>query len=183
MRRFHLIVDLRRRLPAIGLASLLGVLACRDSPTQPPRVGAGDPAADVRPRFAIAEPTLLNRAWDSDVELELLTTGELRILNRVTGTTVYAPLDIEEMETVSLLLHGLRVGDAEYQALHALNPLENAPPGFEPFSAALGPVSSAHTTGWSGAVGPNDPSGRQRSDKRVLVRRSPRSSACSVRHI
>lgn len=76
------------------------------------------------------------------------------------------------METIALMMHGLRVGDAEYQALSALNPYENAPPGFEPFSAPVGELSvgaggrSAVTSG-----GVNDP-GNASTSPLVLVRRS-----------
>ncbi|MCU0617206.1 MAG: hypothetical protein MUD17_09035 [Gemmatimonadaceae bacterium] len=133
-----------------------------------------------RPAFAIAEPTQLNTAYDEDVEVELLTTGELKVRNRLTGAVVYAPLDTAEMETIALLMHGLRVGDAEYQALNALNPYENAPPGFEPFSTPVGELSlesgghSATTpdgTGGSGGVSAASP---------VLVRRSPDSEPLAL---
>lgn len=159
-------------LRVLAVVSLVGLSACSDSPVA---LQHGEDALDRiidRPAFSIAEPTHENTAYDEDVEVELLTTGELKVRNRLTGAVVYAPLDTAEMETIALMMHGLRVGDAEYQALSALNPYENAPPGFEPFSAPVGELSvgaggrSAVTSG-----GVNDP-GNASTSPLVLVRRS-----------
>lgn len=124
---------LMRRSPAIALAALAAIAGCSEPiPTQDTPIGD-------RPR-AYSSVTAYSATVGS-VEMSIDTLDmTARLRKPSTGQEVYAELTGEQAAQLAEMLVTIDHGQAWYEATGSVNPLENAPPGWQPQDNVPGPA-------------------------------------------